>query len=227
MAEYVRGVTSVGGAGVSGRYIGSESAVDVYVTYSRLIDIAIASLILVVTLPILVLAIIAIFLENPKGRIFFVQKRYGHLGQPFRMIKLRTMVPDAEALKASLLDKSTDKGPGFKLDNDPRITAVGRILRKLYIDEIPQCINVLRGEMAMVGPRANSYDPSSYQPWQRIRLAVKPGITGLWQVAEVKPESFGERCELDLRYITQKSIYFDLSIMVATAVMLLTRVSGR
>ena len=172
-------------------------------------------------------AIIAVFLENPKGRIFFVQQRYGHLGQSFRMIKLRTMVPDAEALKASLLDKSTDKGPGFKVDNDPRITAVGRILRKLYIDEIPQCINVLNGEMAMVGPRANSYNPTCYQPWQRIRLAVKPGITGLWQVAEVRPESFSERCELDLNYITQKSIYLDLSIMAATAVMLLTRMSGR
>ncbi|MEY8144796.1 sugar transferase, partial [Falsihalocynthiibacter sp. CO-5D18] len=109
---------------------------------------------------------------------------------------------------------------------DPRITKTGRILRGLYIDEIPQFINVILGQMSIVGPRANSYSPESYEPWQKIRLQVNPGITGTWQISRNKPYGFDERCRMDLDYISSKSLLTDIVILFQTVRMLLTSFSG-
>jgi len=192
----------------------------------RSFDLCLALIILLAVAPILIVAIIAIKLTDHRSPVLFKQTRYGLDGQPFTIFKLRTMVPNAEELKPVLSDLSEDKGPGFKIRNDPRVTPVGSVLRKYYIDEIPQLYNVLRGEMALVGPRANSYDPSVYAPWQRRRLSVKPGITGTWQIARDKPTSFDERCQMDIDYIQQQSLKKDLSILVSTALMVMTRASG-
>lgn len=193
---------------------------------SRVLDLFLAILLLIVALPVLAIAALALKLEAPGAPVLFRQTRYGYAGQPFTIIKLRTMVPNAEALKASLVTLSQDKGPGFKLDHDPRVTRVGAILRRVYIDEIPQFVNVIRGDMAIVGPRANSYAPAGYEPWQRIRLIVKPGITGTWQVAKLKPVSFDDRCLMDLDYVRRKAVAVDLGIIMQTVVMILTRASG-
>jgi lipopolysaccharide/colanic/teichoic acid biosynthesis glycosyltransferase len=192
----------------------------------RYFDIVVSVLLLIAASPLLLMAILAIKLENPRASAFFRQTRYGYRGVPFSMMKLRTMVPNAEQLKAKYAALSEDQGPGFKIDNDPRITRVGRVLRKLYIDELPQLVNVLQGDMSIVGPRANSFNPSTYKPWQRIRLAVKPGITGPWQIARVKPKSFDDRCRMDMEYLATKSLRNDVRTIIATVIMLLTRPSG-
>jgi lipopolysaccharide/colanic/teichoic acid biosynthesis glycosyltransferase len=190
------------------------------------IDAFLALMMLLAVAPILIAAIVAIKLNDRRSPIFFKQIRYGLNGKPFKIVKLRTMVPNAEQMKSSLTELSEDKGPGFKIQKDPRITPVGVVLRKYYIDEIPQLYNVLRGEMALVGPRANSYNPLTYAPWQRRRLMVKPGITGTWQIARNKPTDFDQRCRMDIEYIQQQSLLKDFSILVSTVLMLLFRPSG-
>lgn len=194
---------------------------------ARPLEILIAASILAATLPILLMAMAAIKIENPRAPVIFRQTRHGYKGTPFTIYKLRTMIPNAEAVKASLVEQSVDKGPGFKIDKDPRITSVGRVLRRLYVDEIPQLLNVLGGSMALVGPRPNSYAPSVYKPWQRIRLAVKPGLTGPWQVAKDKPLDFDDRCRMDIAYLNHKSGYTDLKLIMQTAAMLLLRPMGQ
>lgn len=192
----------------------------------RSIDIGLALLMLIASAPILIVALIAIKLHDRRSPALFKQTRYGLNGRPFTIIKLRTMVPNAEQMKSSLSSLSEDKGAGFKIQCDPRITPVGAVLRKYYIDEIPQLYNVLRGDMALVGPRANSYNPSTYAPWQRHRLSVKPGMTGTWQIARHKPTNFDQRCQMDIEYIQQQSLLKDLSILASTIVMVVTRPSG-
>jgi lipopolysaccharide/colanic/teichoic acid biosynthesis glycosyltransferase len=211
---YSRGVSSPSGSGPIQRCA------------RQAIDICLAVILLVAAAPILIVAILAIKLNDWRSPFLFKQTRYGLNGQPFTIIKLRTMVPNAEQMKSSLSDLSEDKGAGFKIHNDPRITPTGLLLRKYYIDEIPQLFNVLRGEMALVGPRANSYDPSTYAPWQRRRLSVKPGITGTWQIARYKPTDFDQRCLMDIEYIQQRSLSKDLSILMSTAIMVIIRPSG-
>lgn len=190
------------------------------------IDICLAVMMLIAVAPILLAAIVAIKLDDRRAPVFFTQTRYGRKGQPFTIVKLRTMIPDAEQMKSSLAELSQDKGAGFKIEKDPRVTRVGAVLRKYYIDEIPQLYNVIRGEMAIVGPRANSYNPSTYEPWQRRRLLVRPGITGTWQIARNKPMDFSQRCQMDIEYIDQQSLLKDVSILVMTVIMLLSRPSG-
>ncbi|MCG7391578.1 sugar transferase [Microvirga sp. ACRRW] len=192
----------------------------------RAFDVCLALLMLVSAAPILIAAIAAIKLNDRRSSVFFKQTRYGLNGKPFTIVKLRTMVPNAEQMKSALAELSEDKGPGFKIQKDPRITPVGSVLRKYYIDELPQLYNVLRGEMALVGPRANSYNPSTYAPWQRQRLLAKPGITGTWQIARNKPQNFDQRCQMDIEYVRQQSLLKDLTILVLTVVMLVTRPSG-
>jgi len=181
---------------------------------------------LLISLPVLAIAALAIKLENPRAGVLFRQARFGYRGQKFMILKLRTMVPDAELRKSELISLSVDKGPGFKIVDDPRITPVGRFLRRTHIDEIPQFINVLRGDMSIVGPRPNSYDPEVYEPWQKIRLIVKPGLTGPWQIARVKPLNFEDRCVMDFRYIESKSFGLDVGIVLLTIWRLLTVRNG-
>jgi lipopolysaccharide/colanic/teichoic acid biosynthesis glycosyltransferase len=204
----------------------ANSKVSIYSSPDRVIDILLALVFLVACLPVLFIAMLVVKLENPRANIFFRQTRYGYRGQPFTIIKLRTMEPTAEMRKAELISLSLDKGPGFKVANDPRITRAGHWLRRCHIDEIPQFLNVLNGDMSLVGPRPNSYSPDVYEPWQKIRLLVKPGLTGSWQIARIKPHSFEDRCLMDLRYIEKKCLSLDLSIILLTIWSVLTRPSG-
>jgi exopolysaccharide biosynthesis polyprenyl glycosylphosphotransferase len=182
----------------------------------RAFDIAVALLALVVAGPILLAAAIAIRLES-KGGVFFAQERVGRDGRTFRILKLRTMVVDADARKAELADLNEADGPMFKMTNDPRITKVGAILRKLSIDEIPQFVNVLRGEMSVVGPRPAL--PDEVAKWSadvHERLRVLPGITGMWQVSGRSDTTFDEYKRLDLFYVDNWSLAHDVRIVVKT-----------
>ena len=184
----------------------------------------------VLALPFVVIAMLAVAvvikLDDPSAPVLFRQRRYGLNGKPFNILKFRTMVPNAEALKATLLSQSEDQGAGFKLENDPRVTRPGRLLRKTYLDELPQIWNVLRGEMAFVGPRANSFPPEKLESWQRRRLAVLPGITGSWQVMTNKPTEFVTRCLIDIEYIAAKSLRGDCGILLRTVQVALLRKTG-
>lgn len=175
----------------------------------------------------LVLAVaVMVKLDDPRAPVFFRQTRYGRGGRPFQIIKIRTMVPGAEAMKVALETQSKEKGAGFKLDDDPRITRPGRQLRKHYLDELPQFWNVLMGDMAIVGPRANSFDPAGLPHWQHLRLSVRPGITGTWQTMRDKPRDFAERCRIDIAYVRSKSFLGDLAIIWRTVAVAFVRPTG-
>jgi exopolysaccharide biosynthesis polyprenyl glycosylphosphotransferase len=182
----------------------------------RAFDLIAASLALVVTSPLLLMSVIAIKLDGP-GPVFFRQVRVGRDGRPFTVLKLRTMVTDAEARKTELLALNEVDGPLFKIEHDPRITRVGRVLRKLSIDELPQLICVLRGTMSMVGPRPAL--PSEVAEWDEPlheRLRVLPGLTGLWQVSGRSDSSFEQYRRLDLYYVDNWSLTHDLRICAKT-----------
>ncbi|MGH3057080.1 MAG: sugar transferase, partial [Gaiellaceae bacterium] len=153
-----------------------------YLVGKRAFDLAVCTLLLPVVLPLLLLCALAIFLQLPTAPVHIAQMRTGKDGVRFRMFKFRTMVPNAEALKLAYAHLNERPWPDFKITNDPRITGVGRVLRQTSLDELPQLINVVRGQMSLVGPRPTSFEPSTYSFWHTIRLEVKPGITGLWQV---------------------------------------------
>lgn len=179
-------------------------------------DIVVASTIFVLTLPITLIAMIAIKLDS-KGPVLFRQRRIGRDGQPFTMLKLRTMVVDAEDLRDELLVENEMDGPLFKIRNDPRITRVGRVLRKMSIDELPQLLSVIAGTMSMVGPRPAL--PCELKGWDeslRERLRVLPGLTGLWQISGRSDNGFEEYRRLDLYYVHNWSLAHDLRICART-----------
>lgn len=187
----------------------------------RAFDIAVASACLVLSSPLLLLCAAAIKLDSP-GSVLFRQERVGRNGQRFKIIKLRTMVCDAEARRTELVDLNEVDGPLFKMASDPRVTRVGRLLRKLSIDEIPQFWNVLKGDMSVVGPRPAL--PSEVEQWPvdlHGRLRVLPGITGLWQVSGRSGTSFEDYKRLDLYYVDNWSLLHDLRIVLKTGVAVL------
>ena len=181
----------------------------------RAIDIALCIAILPIAGLVLIGCAIAIRLDSP-GAIMFTQQRTGRNGVRFSMYKFRTMVRDAEELKSSLQHLNILPPPDFKIPNDPRITRVGRFLRKTSLDELPQILNVLRGEMSLVGPRPTSFHASTYSLWHSQRLEATPGITGLWQVGGRNELTFDERNRLDAAYLRNMSIRQDLKIMLLT-----------
>jgi len=182
----------------------------------RMVDIAVSLSALLVLSPLLLLTAAAIKL-NSKGPVFFTQERVGLNRRRFRMIKFRSMVVNAEELRARLESQNQVKGAMFKIQRDPRVTSVGRFIRKYSIDELPQLINVLRGDMSLVGPRpALPQEVSQYSWNQRRRLSVKPGLTGLSQVSGRSDLSFRETVDLDLYYIDQWSIVLVLKIIFRT-----------
>lgn len=182
----------------------------------RAIDIVGAAAGVLISAPILALAALAIRLDS-KGPILFRQSRCGRNGRRFEMLKLRTMVVDAEEQKASLAQQNEMSGPVFKIRHDPRITPVGRWLRKWSIDELPQLWNVLRGEMSLVGPRPPTPDEVlQYQGTDRRRLSMRPGLTCLWQISGRNDVSFEQWMRLDLDYIDHWSLASDLRIILAT-----------
>jgi lipopolysaccharide/colanic/teichoic acid biosynthesis glycosyltransferase len=188
----------------------------------RLFDVLTASLALLVALPILALLVAAIVLESP-GKPFFVQERLGLHGKRFKLLKLRTMVPDAEKRRAEIEHLNEALPPLFKVRNDPRVTRVGRFLRATSLDELPQLINVIRGEMSVVGPRPRL--PSEMcldDPVVARRLSVKPGLAGLWQVSGRAKLNYDEALALDLQYIDNWSFSRDLMLIARTVWVVLT-----
>jgi lipopolysaccharide/colanic/teichoic acid biosynthesis glycosyltransferase len=194
-----------------------------YLIGKRAFDLAVCLLIFPVVVPLLLLCALAIFLDSPARPILLAQTRTGRDGIPFRMFKFRTMVPNAEALKPALAHLNERPWPDFKITNDPRITRVGRILRQTSLDELPQLINVVRGEMSLVGPRPTSFAPSTYSLWHTYRLEVTPGITGLWQVKGRNKTDFDERLRLDIEYMRHRSFGLDLKILLQTVPAVLGR----
>lgn len=187
------------------------------------VDTVLAVLTLVVTLPLTLVIAVAIKLES-RGPVFFVQQRTGFRGRRFGMYKFRTMVVEAEALKESLrhMNKHGAQSVDFKIDDDPRVTAVGRFLRRTSLDEIPNLINVARGDMRLVGPRPTSFQANTYANNRYLRrLGVYPGVTGLWQISGRSDIDFSERVELDLRYIHNQGPLQDLKIMTLTPLKIL------
>lgn len=187
-----------------------------YFASKRVFDVFVCVLALPLVLPVLLLCTLAIAVDS-RGPIVFFQERTGRHGRRFRMLKFRTMVRNAEELKASLQHLNILPPPDFKIIDDPRITRVGRFLRKTSLDELPQIFNVLRGDMSLVGPRPTSFAPTTYSLWHTHRLEVPPGITGLWQVKGRNATTFDERLRLDIRYIEQMSFGTDLRILWWTA----------
>jgi exopolysaccharide biosynthesis polyprenyl glycosylphosphotransferase len=180
------------------------------------VDLIGATVALVLTAPLMLVTAVAIKLESP-GPIMFGQTRCGLNGRLFRMYKFRTMVNGAEKRRHDLADLNEMSGPVFKIKNDPRVTRVGRFLRKTSIDELPQLINILSGEMSLVGPRPPlPSEVARYQPWQHRRLSVKPGITCLWQVNGRNRIDFEKWMKLDLEYIDHWSLWQDVKILART-----------
>jgi exopolysaccharide biosynthesis polyprenyl glycosylphosphotransferase len=188
----------------------------------RLFDIAAAAAGLLVLSPLL-LGVALIIKLTSRGPIFFHQERVGLHGRRFKMLKFRSMVVNAEALKAQLAARNEQSGPVFKIKNDPRITPIGRFIRKYSIDELPQLINVLRGDMSVVGPRPPvPPEVAQYEPWQRRRLSVRPGLTCIWQVSGRNQISFEEWMYLDMQYIDHWSLKSDMSLILKTLPVVVT-----
>ena len=187
----------------------------VYQWIKRAIDLAVCVAALPLILPVLLLCCLAIRIDSP-GPIFFFQLRTGRGGKRFKMFKLRTMVRNAEELKEKYMHLNLLTYPDFKIANDPRITRVGRFLRKTSLDELPQILNVLTGDMALVGPRPTSFKASTYNLWHTARLRLKPGLTGLWQVGGRNELDFDERVRLDIGYLRNQCVWLDFQIMFRT-----------
>ncbi|MFO0869046.1 MAG: sugar transferase [Pirellulales bacterium] len=194
-----------------------ESLTDkpVYEFCKRCLDIAVCLLLLPLALPIIAICAAAVWFESP-GKVIFRQSRTGKDGRRFRMFKIRTMVANAEQLKEKYRHLNELTWPDFKITNDPRVTRVGRFLRKTSLDELPQILNVLLGDMSLVGPRPTSFSADTYQPWHFERLAVTPGITGLWQIQGRANIDFDDRVRLDIQYVRTRSFWLDIKILFAT-----------
>ena len=193
----------------------------------RGLDIAGASLGLLALTPLFAAVAVAMFFTQGRP-IIFRQSRVGMRGRVFQVVKFRTMTPDADAQRADLRQYNEVSGnASFKMTNDPRITSIGRFLRRSSIDELPQLWNVLRGEMSLVGPRPHPLDDvAGYELWHRRRLAMKPGITGLWQVEGRRDADFGRWVRYDLEYIDNWSLWLDLQLLIKTIPAML-RAEGR
>jgi exopolysaccharide biosynthesis polyprenyl glycosylphosphotransferase len=188
-----------------------------YLIAKRIMDICGALIGLICLSWLFLIVALLIKLEDPKGPVFFKQVRVGKDGKEFYMYKFRSMVTNAEELLESLLHLNETTGAMFKMKNDPRVTKVGRFIRKTSIDELPQLWNVLKGDMSLVGPRPPlPREVAQYTEYDKQRLLVTPGCTGLWQVSGRNDLGFNEMVELDLKYIRERSILYDLKIILKT-----------
>ena len=188
----------------------------VYDTVQSVMDVTISLMALLVLLPVLAVIALCICLETP-GPVLFKQKRVGKDGKEFWFYKFRSMVTDAEKQRDMLLPMNEGSGLLFKIKNDPRITRTGRFIRRSSLDELPQLLNILIGDMSLVGPRpALPAEVSQYGLRQRSRLSVKPGLTGLWQVSGRSDLPFDRSIELDLQYVAHRSIGLNVQILLMT-----------
>jgi lipopolysaccharide/colanic/teichoic acid biosynthesis glycosyltransferase len=194
-----------------------------YPAWKRAKDVLGALVLLVALSPVMLVVALAIRATS-KGPVIFRQVRGGHGGKPFTLYKFRSMVVDAEARKGELMAFNERGGPAFKMTNDPRVTPVGRFIRKTSLDELPQLVNVLRGDMALVGPRPLPVDEDQgYEPWQRRRLEVKPGLTCIWQITSRDEADFDRWVRLDLKYIRKHGLIYDLKLLLRTIPAVLLR----
>lgn len=194
---------------ISDEYVGIVSG-------KRMLDISVSALMILILSPLLLATALAIKLTSP-GSVFFFQTRVGLNGKTFKIIKFRSMHRDAEARQAELLAQSDRSGVCFKQKKDPRITAVGRVIRRYSIDELPQLFNVLKGEMSLVGPRpALPSEVAAYPSNALRRLKALPGITGVWQVSGRANISFEEMVEMDIEYANSASLSRDLALLLLT-----------
>lgn len=192
-----------------------------YLVMKRAVDIIGSFCGLVVLSIFFVIIAVLIKLEDPKGKVFFKQIRVGRDGKEFYMYKFRSMASDAEERLKELLALNEVSGAMFKMKDDPRVTKVGKFIRKTSVDELPQLINVLKGEMSLVGPRPPlPREVAEYSAYDKQRLLVTPGCTGLWQVSGRSNVGFEEMVELDLQYIKERSILFDTKIILKTVLVL-------
>ena len=194
-----------------------------YQIVKRIMDITLIVLAIPFVLPLCLLLALLVKLESPDGPVIFVQNRTGKNGIRFKMYKFRTMVPNAEELKKELAHLNELEWPDFKVTNDPRVTHIGHILRTTSLDELPQILNVLKGEMSLVGPRPTSFAPETYDLWHTERLEVLPGITGLWQIMGRGETEFYERLRLDIAYIKHRCIWLDIQILFQTVFAVISR----
>lgn len=187
-----------------------------YIAWKRVFDVTASLLALVVLSPLMLLTALAIFLEDG-GPVFFVQRRAGLNGKHFRMYKFRSMCKDADKLHHKFLSYNELDGPAFKMKHDPRVTRVGRFIRRTSIDELPQLLNIIRGDMSIVGPRPLPvYEAKQCSAYQNRRLLVKPGLTCYWQVMGRSDVSFEEWMALDLKYLRERGVLTDARIVLRT-----------
>ena len=187
-----------------------------YFVIKRFIDLLGSIFGIIILSPVMIITALAIKFEC-KGRIFFGQERVGQNGQIFKMYKFRSMVENAEELLQKLKDKNEMSGPMFKMKDDPRITKVGRLIRRTSIDELPQLFNVLKGEMSLVGPRPNlPREVIRFTPHQKQKFIAKPGLTCYWQVMGRSSIDFEEWMELDIKYVEERSTWLDIKLIFKT-----------
>lgn len=187
-----------------------------YLIAKRIFDLIIVVGTMPFWLPVVGLLALLITVTSPGAPAIFVQQRTGMGGRRFSLYKFRSMVPNAEALKAKYAHLNELQWPDFKITNDPRITPLGHFLRKTSLDELPQLFNILKGDMSLVGPRPTSFGAETYKLWHTERLDVLPGLTGLWQVVGRASLEFDDRLRLDIIYIERRSLALDFALLVRT-----------
>lgn len=187
-----------------------------YLLTKRCIDLLASLIGIIVLSPLFIIVVIAIKVES-KGAAVFSQDRIGLKGKKFKMYKFRSMVSNAEELKGKLEKQNEMSGPMFKMKNDPRITKVGKFIRKTSIDELPQLFNIIKGDMSLVGPRPSlPKEVKEFESWMHERLDVKPGLTCYWQVSGRNNIDFEEWMELDIKYVRERSIFGDIKLIFKT-----------
>ena len=182
----------------------------------RTLDVVVSGTALLLLSPLLLLITVATFVSDPRAPVLFRQERTGLGGRRFQVLKFRTMVRNADELKEQLRDQSVVPWPDFRLPDDPRVTRLGRFLRKTSLDELPQLVNVLRGDMSLVGPRPTSFRAETYELWQTGRLDFRPGITGPWQVMGRDSMDFEERARLEIGFFRKPSLLREIKLLFAT-----------
>ncbi len=196
-----------------------------YWLFRRGQDILFSALALLLLSPVMLILALVIYLDDPHGSPVFSQIRCGRDGKPFKMYKFRSMYMDAEARLAEILDENEMDGPAFKMKDDPRITRVGHVIRKISLDELPQLWNVLKGDMSIVGPRpALPREVEQYSSEQKQRMYVTPGLTCYWQVQPKRNDiSFDDWMALDLKYIQERSFWVDWKIIFKTVIVVIRK----
>lgn len=192
----------------------------IYNGVKRTIDIICSVLGLICLSPVLLVVAIMIKFDS-KGPVIFKQKRVGYKGKEFDIYKFRSMVTNAEELKEKLAKKNEMSGPMFKMKEDPRVTKIGRFIRKTSLDELPQLLNIIKGDMSLVGPRPSlPKEVKDFAPWMMKRLDVKPGLTCIWQVSGRNDIDFEDWMKLDIKYVNERSVFLDIKLIFKTVLVL-------